>query len=139
MAGLSSTLSDASTFWHQYFFKFFFMSIPNLTGILTEIQIFYISFCHPGKALWGKKCSSLWIGALVWSRPGVSRFWHTGQNLSVYIFVGTQPHLFVHMLSVCFPAILAELSSCDRDQRAHRAKIFSLCCRTEKVGQTLLL
>lgn len=121
------------------------MFIPNLRGILTEIQIFYISFCHPGKVLWGIKNVDL-FGLVLWFGldQGSADFGILAKTFRyIYVFIGTQPLLFVHVLSVCFPAILAELSSCDRDQRAGsqslkyflpaavQKKLAKLCCSSE--------
>lgn len=122
-------------FWHQYFVKFFFISIPKLTGSLTErlleIQTFYISLCHPGKALW-KKGSSLWVYALFWSSQHILAYW-----LRVLSFCwNTAVPVCSHVVCACFPPALAELSSCDRRSAKH--KIFSLWSCIEKVCQTLL-
>ena len=42
---------------------------------------------------------------------------------SLSIVTGTSPHLLVYLLSVTFHYTMAELSSCDRDYRAYKAKI----------------
>lgn len=124
-------LSDASTFWHQYFVKFFFISIPDLKGSLTEISLKYKHFICPSAILgrrWGEGGKSLWTGTLFWTaRPGVSKFWHTGQKLYVHFYWNTATSACLPVVCVCFAATLAELSSYGKDHRAHKTwNIFSL-------------
>lgn len=120
-------LSDPSVFWHQYFVKFFSLSIPNLTSSLTERLFECKHFIYPSAILGmlnkkkKKKCHSLWIGALFCSRPGISRFHNNGQKLvCVHFYWNTATPVCSHVVCVWFPATLAELSSCDRDHRAHK-------------------
>lgn len=94
-------------FWHQYFVQFF-ISLRNLAGSLTERykHLKYKHFVYPSAILGRLYEKDVLLFGLVlcfgvdqrrayWPNIGI-----LAKSLFVSIFIGTQPGLFVYMLSV---------------------------------------